>query len=161
MIKKRHLTDKKYIEITKDIFENECFQKMEEYEHHDSTILEHVISVSVLSYDIARLLHLDYRAAARGGLLHDFFLYNWRTKRIVRNGKKILHGFIHPEIALDNAEGEFSLTKIERDIILKHMWPLTIPPPRYLESFIVNFADTFVSLRESTRMLSKALFDRH
>lgn len=37
--------------------------------------LFHCVFVSYLSFRLCRLLHLDYEAAARGGLLHDLFLY--------------------------------------------------------------------------------------
>ena len=37
------------------------------------------------------------------------------------------------------------VVEIEKDIIIKHMWPLTITPPRYYESYIVTFVDKYVS----------------
>ncbi len=149
--------DADFLAATRDICENKQFQRLGEFQHHDATILDHSLKVAVLAYKTARLLGLDWRAAARGGLLHDFFLYNWRTERIVRGNKRILHGFIHPTIALETAEKEFILSPKERDSILKHMWPLTWPfvpgfhflPPLYPESWIVNLADIFVSLRET------------
>ena len=36
-----------------------------------------------------------------------------------------------------------------REIIRKHMWPLTIIPPTCREAWIVNSADTFISLMET------------
>ena len=33
------------------------------------------------------------------------------------------------------------LNKKERNIILRHMWPLTIIPPRYKEAWIVQYCD--------------------
>ena len=35
------------------------------------------------------------------------------------------------------------LNDIEKDIIIKHMWPVTIRFPKYAESFIVGIADKF------------------
>jgi uncharacterized protein len=58
------------------------------------------------------------------------------------------HGLEHPRIALANAEAQFTLNAVERDCILRHMWPLTLVPPRYLESFIVSMADKLVASRE-------------
>ena len=58
------------------------------------------------------------------------------------------HGIEHPKIALQNAEKYFRLNDIERDIIVKHMWPLTLVPPKYKESFIVTFADKYLSSKE-------------
>ena len=39
--------------------------------------------------------------------------------------------------ALNNAQREFELTEKEKDIILKHMWPLTVIPPRSWEGMTV------------------------
>ncbi len=36
---------------------------------------------------------------------------------------------------------DFSINKIEEDIILKHMFPLNIDIPKYRESWIVTVAD--------------------
>ena len=43
----------------------------------------------------------------------------------------------------------FDLNKKEKDIIIKHMWPLTIIPPRYIESFIITLVDKYCALKES------------
>jgi uncharacterized protein len=40
------------------------------------------------------------------------------------------------------------LSKKEEDIIKKHMWPLTVVPPFYMESLIVSVIDTFCSARD-------------
>jgi uncharacterized protein len=58
------------------------------------------------------------------------------------------HGLEHPRIAVANAKKHFSINDIEEDIIKKHMWPLTIVPPRYKESYIVSFADKYLSSKE-------------
>jgi uncharacterized protein len=61
-----------------------------------------------------------------------------------------LHGFDHPQEAFENALHVYGdITTIERDIILRHMWPLTLVPPRYSESMIVSLVDKVVSLGES------------
>ena len=50
---------------------------------------------------------------------------------------------------LKNAMKHFRLTPIEEDIILKHMWPLTIKLPRYRESYLVSLADKIVSIKDT------------
>jgi len=83
----------------------------------------------------------------RGALLHDFFFYDWRIERPRSGG---LHGFDHPQEAFENAVHVYGdITTIERNIILRHMWPLTPVPPRYSESMIVSLVDKVVSLGES------------
>ncbi|SHJ88130.1 uncharacterized protein SAMN02745227_00940 [Anaerobranca californiensis DSM 14826] len=128
---------KSYIE---DLLRNENVKMMNRYRHHYfTTCLDHCLNVSFYSYMICRYVGLDYVSAARGGLLHDLFLYDWRTTKL--SGGK--HAFRHPDIALENAVKVFDLNEIEKDIISKHMWPLTIKPPKYNESFIVCFVDKY------------------
>lgn len=114
-------------------------------QHGKITCLEHSLYVSYCSYLICRRLGFNYRSAARGGLLHDFFLYDWH-KEIPYKG---LHGLKHPYVALENANKYFQLNKMEQDIISKHMWPLTIVPPRYLETLIVNIIDKYCAFMET------------
>ena len=49
---------------------------------------------------------------------------------------------------MDNARKHFVLTEKEKDMILKHMWPLTRPLPRYRESFVVSLADKICATAE-------------
>ena len=42
----------------------------------------------------------------------------------------------------------FDLNEVEKDIILKHMWPLTIRFPRYREAYIVTFVDKYCAIKE-------------
>ncbi len=121
-------------------------------QHADVSCLKHSISVAYLSFWICRKLNLqvDYRSIIRGALLHDFFLYDWHnTKNPIG-----LHGFKHPLTALANAEKHFLLNELEKDIIVKHMWPLTVKFPKYKEAYIVSFSDKFCSIAEILRISS-------
>jgi uncharacterized protein len=140
--------EQEYYEAIDDIYEHDEFLKLKEFFHHNSSIYVHVHDVAYLSYRICKYLKLDYRSAARGALLHDFFLYDWRNHDIPDLPREKYHGIEHPAIALDNAQKHFSLNEIEEDIIKKHMWPLTLVPPKYKESFIVSFADKYLSSKE-------------
>lgn len=147
MVAHRNL-EKEFYEIIGDIYEHEEFLKLKEHYHHNSSIYEHVMDVSYFSYRTCKFLKLDYHSAARGALLHDFFLYDWRNHDIPDLPEDKFHGIEHPKIALANAEKHFTLNEIERDIVIKHMWPLTLVPPKYKESFIVSFADKYLASRE-------------
>lgn len=128
-----------------DLITHELIQKMKLYRHHSSvSCFEHSVNVSYTSFLLCRTLGWDYVAAARGALLHDLFLYDWRTYK----PQEGLHGFVHPQLALNNALEVCALDKVEQDIILKHMFPLTWSPPRYKESMIVCLVDTLCSLWE-------------
>ncbi len=140
--------ESEYNLIIKEILSNSEFQLLENFLHHDSSILNHAKKVSYTCYKITKLLGLDYVSAARGALLHDFFLYDWR-KLEGRPYEGGMHGFKHPKVALKNSEKHFSINTVEKDIILRHMWPLTIIPPRFKESIIVSLIDKYVSSQES------------
>lgn len=140
--------EKEFYDIINDIYRHEEFIKLKRFFHHNSSIYAHVRDVAYFSYRACKYLKLDYRSAARGALLHDFFLYDWRNHDEPDLHRDKYHGIEHPRIALANAEKYFKLNDIERDIIVKHMWPLTLVPPRYKESYIVTFADKYLSSKE-------------
>ena len=137
-----------FYDITKDIYTHDEFMKLKLHQHHNSSIYDHVMDVSYFSYRACKFLKLDYRSAARGALLHDFFLYDWRNHDVPDLPAEKFHGIEHPKIAVANAKKHFNLNDIEEDIIRKHMWPLTLVPPKYKESFIVSFADTYLASKE-------------
>lgn len=140
---------KEFYTIIEDLISNETVQKMKNYrQHYNTSTYEHCFSVSYISYKLCKKLGLDYKAAARGAMLHDLFLYDWRNSRKILNLERS-HAFIHPKIALENASKLFNLSKKEKDIIVKHMWPVTLKFPKYPESFIVTFVDKYSAIQES------------
>ncbi len=135
-------------EIIAFLSENTRFDETKNFiQHGNTSVYTHVISVAKKSIEIAEKYNLDVDmdSMIRGALLHDYFLYDWH------DGKKErwIHGFTHPMKAYKNAKSELNLNRLERDIIIKHMFPLTIIPPRYLESWIVTCADKYVSAVET------------
>ena len=120
-----------YKEIVKDILNNREFKKIELCPHHKINRLVHSKRVSYYSYKICKKLGFDYVSAARGGLLHDFFLNKYNTK----NSRKLL--ISHPSIALNNAKKHFVLSDKEKNIIKCHMFPVSISVfPKYRESLV-------------------------
>jgi uncharacterized protein len=137
---------KLYCECVNDLMDSVTVKSMSNFvQHSDVTCLDHCISVSYGSYRLCRFLKLDCRSAARGALLHDLFLYDWH----VASPQRGLHAFVHPSIALENA-GVFELNDTEKDIIKKHMWPLTVIPPRHSESLIVSLVDKYCAMCETS-----------
>lgn len=104
-------------------------------QHGRTSVYDHSVRVAYYSLSLAERLHLDRhrRELVRGALLHDYFLYDWHEK----DRSHSLHGFRHPFTALRNAEADFVLSKRERNIILRHMFPLIPLPPSCLEGWIV------------------------
>lgn len=137
-----------YYEIIKDLLRSEEFQKRKKYKHHgDITVYEHSLAVSKLAYTLAKKMNKDYKSAAIGGLLHDFYDKPWQENMEKKPFFK-KHGFVHAEEAMKNANKYFpELMNYKIDnIILRHMFPLNKIPPKYIESWLVSIADKYVSL---------------
>ena len=141
-----YLKDLEYMEHVGHLIDTARVQRLGEITHHyHSTRLEHSINVSYTSYKLAKKLGWDAKSTARGGLLHDLFYYDWRDTKFNKS-----HAWIHPRIAVRNAQKVTTLNKIEKDIIVKHMFGATIAPPRYKEAWIVTCVDKYWAVREAT-----------
>ncbi len=138
-----------YYYLVSDLLENDLVLKMKDFTHHgDTTCFQHCLNVSYYNYKICRFFSLNARAAARAGLLHDLFLYDWHTYKPDKGER--LHGFTHAETALKNAKDNFYISDLESDIIGKHMFPLNITAlPKYRETLIITFVDKYCGLLET------------
>ncbi|MBP3272895.1 MAG: HD domain-containing protein [Ruminococcus sp.] len=131
----------KYHEAVKDVISSEEMQKLKKYSHHHCmTRYQHCVNVSYYSYLLCRKLGFNAEQAARAGLLHDLY------EEMPKCSKEHLRN--HPEIALENARKAFKLSKVEADVILKHMWPIRKGRPRYPESYVVMMTDKYVAFME-------------
>lgn len=139
-----------------DILHSNNFRRTREHVQHGSmTVNNHCMNVAKYSLALSEKLeklhiYCNRRELIRGALLHDYFLYDWHDKDHVQIHN--LHGFYHPGIALQNALAEYELTPRERDIIKKHMWPLTVVPPMCREAWIVTAADKWCSTMETIHL---------
>ncbi len=146
--------DPDYMDCVRDIMDNPVFQSMDEYmQHGDTTCKTHCIKVSYMSYRICRRMGWEYAEAARAGLLHDLFLYDWHTH--ARETGEHFHGFTHPRTAMNNAVKYFDLTEKEKNMILRHMWPLTPIPPRSREGMVIVYSDKFCGLIETVARIKR------
>lgn len=97
-----------------------------------------------MTYRFCGGLHLQQREAARAALLHDFYLYNWYVEK---HGE--YHVWYHPKTAVKNAEAYFGpLTEKQRNMILSHMWPLFVEPPKSKEAYVLTLADKIAATRD-------------
>ena len=138
-----------------DILHSEKYQRLKTFiQYGNVTVYEHCIHVALCAIKLNRKLgiYARERDMVRGALLHDYFLYDWHNGDAPGNIHPKLHGFYHPGIALKNATRDFTLTEREKDIIKKHMWPLTIKPPRCREAWVVCFADKYASTLETLKL---------
>lgn len=137
-----------FLELLKEVCQDSKILESEQYKQHGSTsVLLHSILVAYFSFSLANKFHIsvDEKSLIRGALLHDYFLYDWHVK----DSRHGLHGFTHPYTALRNATRDLALNEVEKDIIVKHMFPLTLPLPKYKESIIVCIVDKLCSLYET------------
>ena len=149
IMRKRSLNEyTEFYNTIKDIISNSTVQEMKNFrQHYETSTFEHCFNVSFLNYKICKKFGLDYKSAARAGMVHDLFLYDWRNSSKNLDG---LHAFVHPKIAEKNASEIFDLTEKEKDIIIKHMWPVTFFNfPKYFESFIITLTDKYSAMQES------------
>lgn len=107
---KRPEDDKEFMEVVGHLISHPRFQKLDGIvQHHHSTRLEHSVNVSYTSYKIAKKFGWDAKSTARGGLLHDFFYYDWRVTKFNKS-----HAWVHPRIAVRNARKLVNLNKKKR-----------------------------------------------
>lgn len=130
-----------YHDAVKDVISSDEVLKLKEFAHHHCmTRFQHCLNVSYYSYLTCRKLGLNAEQAARAGLLHDLYEDCPKCTR--------KHLVDHPEKALENALESFKLTKVEQDIIVKHMWPIRKGLPKYPESMVVMLTDKYIALIE-------------
>lgn len=138
--------DREFFELIEDLYDSEEVQGLKKYPQH-STInrLDHITSVTYTAYCWAQKAGLDVRATVRGAILHDLFYYDWHDPARWHRP----HGYKHPRFALENARVlNPDITPKEENIILRHMFPLTVIPPRYKEGWIVSLCDKYCATKE-------------
>lgn len=161
--------DKEYLSIVNELIESDKIQELKHYtQHHYGSRLEHVISVSYMSYRIAKRLHLDARSVARAGILHDYYYYDWHEYGMTMSE----HAYEHPIVALRNAKKLTSVNALEEEIILTHMYPSGGGPrPKHAEAWLLDTVDDYMASREGAsatitgfvmqwRFREKAVFDK-
>ena len=155
-IKELSEKDDEFQQIIKPLISNSTVQEMKKYkQHYETSCFEHCYCAAYYCYLICKKYHLDYKSATRAAMLHDLFLYDWRVRQPDRKG---LHAFTHGQTACKNACKLFDLNEKEKDIIIKHMWPVTIECPKSIEGFILTFVDKYCALSESFDILKSRLF---
>lgn len=147
-----YLNDKEYQKVVGDILYHPIFLKLKNYTHHGNTsTYMHSVHVSYVAYLLSKEYQSPYlKSITRGALLHDFYLYDWHH---AGEGHKF-HGFRHARFAYINAQKYFNLDEIEKDIILKHMFPLTFYRfPLYKATWVITYVDKYVSVLETKKQI--------
>ena len=106
-------------------------------QHGSISVYAHCVNVARMSVRIAKWFPIQVN-------MDDYFLYDWH------DGKgRHFHGFTHPECAFRNAERDYTLSPRVKNIIIRHMFPLTPVPPTCTEAWIVCIADKICAIEET------------
>ncbi|MBQ7307228.1 MAG: HD domain-containing protein [Clostridia bacterium] len=136
-----------FYQIVKDIIRTEEFKQMKNYQHHiKGNLFNHSLKVAYLCYKHhkKKKLKIDIVEFVQAALLHDYYLYNLHGD----NQKHRFHWFKHPRIALNNAIKKYPLTKTQQDMILHHMFPVTIIPPKTKEGWLICYYDKVAAVHD-------------
>lgn len=156
LIKELSDKDEEFQMIIKELITNKTVQQMKNYkQHYETTCFEHCYTAAYYCFSLCKKYHLDYKSATRAAMLHDLFLYDWRVRQPDRKG---FHAFTHGRKACENACKIFDLNEKEKDIIIKHMWPVTFEFPKSIEGFILTVVDKYCAIMESFDVLKSRLF---
>ena len=127
--------------------------ELKDYAHHGINRYEHSYRVAYHTYKLTKFFKLNYVSATKAALLHDFFLDEVLNEKAWDRFKK------HPDVAVSNAKKYFSLNDLEEDIIKCHMFPITFTVPKYIESWLVDFIDDYISVYERIFSISYSVKD--
>ena len=146
---KKELTIHSYYDCIGDLIGAQELQQLKEITHHISTTrFQHCVNVSYYSFLVCRKLKLNARSAARAGLLHDLFFYNRKEYNSSKVKGQPSHSQNHADIACRNADRLTQISPLERDMIEKHMWPVTRGLPSYKETYVITVIDKYCAVLE-------------
>ncbi len=151
-----------YLACVEDIIDTPQVRRLAAFNQHMLVSrLAHSLGVSYYSFLICHAWGLNYRAAARGGLLHDLFFDKEGIQDDFEESpwEKGWLAFTHPRQALKNARKLTALTPLEEEIIVKHMFPLGGISFRW-EAQIVSLVDKCCATTELFASASLALQKR-
>lgn len=149
------MEEKTFYSIVKDIIRTDEFKAMRKTKHHvNGNLFAHSLKVAYLCFKHhkRKKLKIDLNEFVQGALLHDYYLYDLHG-----DGKKHrFHWFKHPRIALKNALQKYpNLTKTQQDMILHHMFPLTLVPPKTKAGWLVCYYDKVAAVSDRLKKKKK------
>ena len=139
---------KAFYDIIRDVVCTDEFRQMKNYKYHkNGNLFRHSIKVAYLCYlhHKKKKMKIDIEEFVIGALLHDYFLYDLHSG----TEKHKFHWFKHPKKALENAIKKFpNLTKTQQDMIKRHMFPVTLIPPRTKAGWLVCYYDKVAAVSD-------------
>ena len=142
------MLEAEFIHLIKNIIRTETFAATKHHKHHiRGTLYAHSIKVAYLCYlhHKRHALRIPLAEFVQGALLHDYYLYDLHGSGTPHK----FHWLRHPRIALQNAERDYpNLTRAQRDMIARHMFPMTLIPPTTLACWLVCFYDKVAAVSD-------------
>ena len=152
VVKLNRQQEERFLEIAKPYLDDDEVNRMKAYIAHGAiSVYDHCLNVAKNAFYFNDVLKLkgDEDDLVAGGILHDFYLYDWHDASIGFGFDK-LHGYTHPGIACKNAVEHFAVDAKVQEIIRCHMWPLTLRSlPRSREAIMICLCDKFCALKET------------
>lgn len=127
-------------------------------QHGSTTVFAHCVKVACFSLFLANKLHIPVNThALLRGCPHPRLL----PVRLARKERRTPLPRVHPPShSAENAQEDFMLTPVEKDIIARHMFPLCPIPPRCREAWLVCAADKYCALLETVGSLLRSFRPR-
>ena len=142
---RKNIRQTEFFPLVEVLLASEQVRALGLYRHHvHTTRYQHCLNVAYYNYRVCRMLHLDAVSAARAGLLHDLN----HNETAEYTSSSMPHSSYHPLAALEAAEELITMNDRERDMIEKHMWPVTRHRPKYAESYVLTFVDKYCAVLE-------------
>ena len=136
--------EREFYNIVSDILKNDDFIDLKYELHHGMNRLQHSLNVAKMTYYLCKKFkNKDYIEITRAALLHDFFKMNE-----LGEGNMI---WSHPVVACQNATNYFHINKVQQNIILAHMFPLSKAFPKSKGCVLVSLVDKIVATYECSR----------
>ena len=140
--------EEEFLAMIEPIVSTKEYRRLKQHRHHiRSNVYDHSVRLAYLCYRHCKRHNCSAapEEIVRGALLHDFFLYelhgDTRPPRF--------HGYRHPRHALNNAQARFgALSRGERDMILRHMFPVTPIPPKTRAGWLICFYDKVAAFKD-------------
>lgn len=142
-IEKKELED-----LYQKFYHDEKIQRMKNIPmHRGSNCFLHSFRVVKLAIKNGlRHKYVDLKTMLIASVMHDYYLYDWRTDK----SKKKHHVKNHPLIAIENASKDFEISDEVKAIVKTHMWPMNFKDfPKSKEARIVGMADTIIATKEA------------
>ena len=139
--------EKEFRSMIRPTVTRKVYQRMKHIRHHlRGNLYEHSIKVAYLCYRCHRACRMcgDRTELVQGALLHDFYLYDPHAEKGYAR-----HWVAHPRRALCNAQRYYGpLTAAQRDMIERHMFPVTPLPPRTPYGWMICLCDKLAAVHD-------------